>query len=82
VLKIESDSNRRSYTLPTLEPGEVIVREFPIDIRLGESQGDLTFSSELSMSGSEDFSPADNSRTSVILFDDPAAEVSANASGS
>lgn len=73
-LSVESDNNRRSYTLPPIEPGEVIVREFPIDTRLGESQGDLTFSSELTLPGVEDFSPSDNARTSVILFDNVTTE--------
>ena len=50
------------------------MREFPIDTRLGESQGDLTFSSELTLPGVEDFSPSDNARTSVILFDNVTTE--------
>jgi hypothetical protein len=73
TLNMKADNNSRSYALPPLDPGDVIVREFPIDVRLGENQGDLTFSSELSLPGVEDFSPTDNSRTSVILFNDPAA---------
>ena len=80
TLKVDSDNNSRSYALPALEPGEVIVRQFPIDSRLGEAQGDLTFSSELTLSGGQDFTPSDNARTSVILFTDPAADAaSANA---
>ncbi|MEZ5329348.1 MAG: S8 family serine peptidase [Verrucomicrobiales bacterium] len=83
TLNITSDNNSRSYALPALDPGEAIVREFPIDTRLGEAQGDLTFSSELTLPGGQDFSPSDNSRTSVILFNDPAAaDTSAAASDS
>lgn len=83
-LDISSDSNNRSYTIPRIEPGEVIVRPFPIDMRLGNTQGDLTFRSELSLSSGEDSAPSDNSRTSVIIFADPAAgnNASAAAAGS
>jgi subtilisin family serine protease len=78
-LVIQSDSTDRSYSITSIPPGEVAVREIPIDTRLGEAQGQLQFSSEVSLPTASDSNPTDNTRTSMLVFPEP--EATANAGG-
>ena len=81
-LVIRSDNNDRTYSIPQIPVGEVAVRQFPIDTRLGEAQGQLQFSSQVTIPGVNDANVADNARTSVLVFPEAATAAGDGSSAS
>lgn len=72
--------DNRSYIINNLAPGDIAVREYPVNTSFGENQGVLEFQSSVKITGSGTDSNLDNnSRSTALSFIEPATETVANA---